>query len=117
MDASQNLLIKDILAEAIKSGASDLHFSVGNYPILRIGHELRYLESRDIVTQPYMEKLAGAFLTAAQQEKLKAEKEVVISYTFDKNLRFKVTIFYQRGFLSAALRYIPLKVPSLADLG
>lgn len=117
MDTSQGLLMKDILAEAIKMGASDLHFSVGNYPILRVGQELRYLENREIINQAFMEKLVEALLAPAQREQLQAKKEIVISYTFDKNLRFKVTIFFQRGFLSAALRYIPVKVPTLAELG
>jgi len=117
MDTSQSILIKDILAEAIKLGASDLHFSVGNYPVLRVGQELRYLEQREIINQPFMEKMIEALLSPAQKESLQADKEIVISYTFDKNLRFKVTIFFQRGFLSAVLRYIPTKIPTLAELG
>jgi len=117
MDTSQNLLIKDILSEAIKTGASDLHFSVGNYPVLRVGQELRYLEEREIINQPFMEKLVEALLSPAQKDKLQADKEIVISFTFDKNLRFKVTIFFQRGFLSVAMRYIPVKVPTLDELG
>lgn len=117
MDTSQNLLLKDILAEAIKAGASDLHFSVGNCPVLRVGQELRYLEEREIVTQSFMEKLAESLLTPPQKERLQADKEIVISYAFDKNLRFKVTVFFQRGFLSAVMRHIPAKVPTLDELG
>lgn len=116
MDTSQNLLMKDILAEAITMGASDLHFSVGNYPVLRVGQELRYLENREIINQSFVEKLVEVLLSAPQKETLQKNKEIVISYTFDKNLRFKVTIFFQRGFLSASLRYIPTRVPTLSEL-
>jgi len=117
MDTSQTLLIKDILAEAIKAGASDLHFSVGNYPIFRIGQELRYLDNHEIINSDFMEKAAESLLTKELLERLKSEKEIITSYNFDKNLRFKVNMYYQRSFLSATLRYIPSKVPTLDELG
>lgn len=117
MDSGQNLTVREILAEAIKLGASDVHFSVGNYPVLRVGQDLRYLEDREIISQDFMEKFVAILLDAKQQESLSRSKELIISYNFDKNLRFKVNIFYQKGFLSATLRYIPVKIPTLDDLG
>lgn len=116
MESGQKILIKEILAEGIEMGASDLHFSVGNYPILRVGEDLRYLENREIITEKFMEDMVASLLTPVQQQKLNTNKDIVLSYLFDRNLRFKVTIFHQRGFLSAAMRYIPAKVPSLLEL-
>jgi len=116
MESGQKILIKEILAEGIEMGASDLHFSVGNYPILRVGDDLRYLEKREIITEKFMEDMVASLLTPVQRQKLDANKDIVLSYLFDRNLRFKVTLFHQRGFLSAAMRYIPAKVPSLTEL-
>jgi twitching motility protein PilT len=117
MDTSQGILIKDILTEAITRGASDLHFSVGNYPVLRVGRDLLYLENRDLINQDFMEKFVGSLLKPAQKAKLTKDKEIILSYNFDKQLRFKINIFYQRSFLSATLRYIPAKIPTLSQLG
>jgi twitching motility protein PilT len=56
-------------------------------------------------------------LTPEQKQVLDKEKEIIFSYNFDKNLRFKINIFHQRGFLSATLRYVSTKIPSLVELG
>lgn len=117
METGQNIIIKDILTEAIKAGASDIHFSVGNYPVLRVNQELRYLEDRDLINSEFMEKLADSLLDAKQKEALSLNKEVIISHSFDKLLRFKINIFYQRGFLSVTLRHIPTQIPTLDSLG
>ena len=117
MDAGKIILIKEILTEAIKSGASDVHFGVGNYPILRINGELSYLEDKEIITQDFMESLIENVLNVAQKTQLIDNKEIIFGYNFDKNFRFKVNIFHQRGFLSATLRYIPAQIKTLDELG
>ncbi len=117
MEVSQNAVLRDILSELIKLRASDVHFSVGNYPTLRIGRELRSLEQRELINQEFMEKLVNFLLTKEQQAKLYRDKEIIIAYDFDKQLRFKVIIFYQRSFLSATLRYIPRQLATLSELG
>jgi len=117
MDAGKIILIKEILTEAIKSGASDVHFGVGNYPILRINGELSYLEDKEIITQDFMESLIENILNATQKTQLIDNKEIIFGYNFDKNFRFKVNIFHQRGFLSATLRYIPAQIKTLDELG
>lgn len=116
MDAEQNILVREILAEAIKLGASDIHLSVGNYPVLRVGQELRYLEDRELINQEFMEKFVSSLLNEQQKTSLSKNKEIIISYSFDKNLRFKINIFYQKGFLSTTLRFISSKIPTLENL-
>ncbi|NCN07607.1 PilT/PilU family type 4a pilus ATPase [Candidatus Falkowbacteria bacterium] len=116
MSVGQELTIKNILTDAVKRGASDLHFSVGNNPILRIDDHLVYLEDQEVVTQDFMQGLVDFLLTKEKKEKLLVNKEIVLAYNFDNNLRFKVNIFYQRGFLSVSLRHIPYQVPTLESL-
>jgi len=116
MDTSQSLFIKNVLMEGVKLGASDLHLSVGNYPILRIGQDLRYLENYGVINADFLEKMVVDLLSPEQKQVLDKEKEIIFSYNFDKNLRFKINIFHQRGFLSATLRYVSAKIPTLAEL-
>ncbi len=117
MNTSKFLIIKEILIESIKLGAFDVHFSVGNYPIIRINDSLTLLEDKNIINQDFMEEMVSSMLNTKQKELLQKEKEIIFSYNFDKNLRFKVNIFYQRGFLSATLRHIQSQIPTLEELG
>lgn len=110
-------MVKEILTESIKFGAFDIHFSVGNYPVIRINDNLNFLEDKGIINQDFMEEMVFSMLNAKQKDILEKEKEIIFSYNFDKNLRFKVNIFYQRGFLSATLRYIQSQIPTLEELG
>ncbi|HNW09422.1 MAG TPA: PilT/PilU family type 4a pilus ATPase [bacterium] len=117
MAVSQSLQIKNILAEAISQGAADLHFSVGNAPAMRLGGNLVEMADQAIITQEFMEDFIGILLSEEQRKKLEDRRELIITFDFDRNLRFKVNIFYQRSFLSATLRYIPAKVPTISALG
>lgn len=116
MSVGQELTIKSILTEAVKRGASDLHFSVGNNPILRIDDQLLTLDDQEIVSQEFVQGLCNFLLDEDKKNKLTKNREIVLAYNFDTNLRFKINIFYQRGFLSVSLRYIPYQVPTLASL-
>ncbi|MDO8668688.1 MAG: PilT/PilU family type 4a pilus ATPase [Candidatus Buchananbacteria bacterium] len=116
MSVSQELIIKNILTDAVKRGASDLHFSVGNNPVLRIDDELVSLDDQAVITQDFMQAVVDFLLDGKNKKKLSDNKEIVLAYNFDSNLRFKINIFYQRGFLSVSLRYIPLQVPTLESL-
>lgn len=109
--------IKDILAAAVTQGAADLHFSVGNPPIMRIGGQLTEMTGLEIITQEFMEGFIGILLNNEQKKQLEDRREIIIAFDFDRNLRFKVNVFYQRGFLSATLRYVPVKVPTISSLG
>ena len=116
MSVSQELAIKNILTDAVKRGASDLHFSVGNNPTLRIDDKLVALEDGQVITEEFMNSLVDWLLDSEKKKKLLANKELVLARNFDKNLRFKINIFYQRGFLSVSLRHIPYQVPTLQTL-
>ena len=117
MQANQTLLLKSILAEAVKFRAADLHFSVGNAPLLRIDDQLMPMEDQEVVNQDFMKDLVNLLLTDAQKDALKDCKELIFTYDFEKGLRFKVNIFYQQGFLSATFRYIAPQIPTIDSLG
>ena len=57
MSVSQEMAIKNILTDAVKRGASDLHFSVGNNPTLRIDDKLVALEDGQVITEEFMNDL------------------------------------------------------------
>jgi twitching motility protein PilT len=109
--------VKNILAEAVTRGAVGLHFSVGNNPVLWVNGEINEVAGQELVTQSFMESFVAELLSAEQKKNLEDNREIVLTHNFDKNLRFKVSVFFQRGFLSATLRFISTIVPTLASLG
>ncbi|MEI6627505.1 MAG: ATPase, T2SS/T4P/T4SS family [bacterium] len=114
---SNFIIVKDILVEAVRLGASDVHFSVGHLPVVRVNYELVALEGVPVVTQNLMIDLMETILDERQKNILKQKKEIIFAYNVDNNLRFKISLFYQRGNLSATLRYVSANVPTVESLG
>lgn len=108
---------EDLLSAVVKEGASDLHISAGRKPTLRIDGNLVPLANRDIVTPETAQEFVFALLSEPQKEKFLKEFELDFSYNFRDRARFRVNVFHQKGFMSAALRLIPTKIRTLEELG
>ncbi len=109
-------LLKDLLETTLTQRASDLHISVGHPPILRIGGRLIFLVRRKKISPEDAKKLAFELIAEDQQERFLREKEIDFSYSFEEKARFRVNVFFQRGNIACALRFIPSKIPSIEDL-
>jgi twitching motility protein PilT len=114
INAKQEL--DNLLIDTAQENASDLHLSVGRYPTLRIDGRLIPLTNKEILTPQKTESLISALLTAEQKERFIKNKELDISYEFEKKTRFRVNVFFQRGFMSIAFRLIPSKIRTLEQL-
>ena len=115
MDYKQKL--NELLLTAAKQNASDLHLGVGKYPTLRIDGSLIPLTREQILTPQIAEDLIIGLLTPLQKEKFLKEREIDFAYAFEDKARFRINVFYQRGFLAAALRLIPTQIKTLEELG
>ena len=90
--------------------------SVGRYPTLRVDGRLVPLVNKEILTPQKTETLVDALLTEEQKKRFTVNKELDISYEFEKKIRFRVNVFLQRGFVSIAFRLIPSKIKTLEQL-
>lgn len=108
--------VHELLEEVGKRNASDLHISVGRHPTLRIDGELIPLVKRPVITAEHAEGLVLALLSDAQKERFLKEKELDLAYSFKEKARFRVNVFFQRGYMSASLRFLPFKIRSLKEL-
>ena len=117
MQAALNVTISRILTTAAKRKASVIHLTVGAYPSLRIDEELVEIEDSQIITEDFMSKFAAAILDEEQKKVLENNREVTFIEEFADRFRFRVNIFYQKGFLSASLKLIPKQIPLLVNLG
>lgn len=107
---------EDLLAVVVKENASDLHIAVGRHPTLRVDGALTPLLSEEVITPEASQNFIFSMLTDEHRERFLQEKEFDFSYNFRDRARFRVNIFFQRGFMGAALRLIPSKVRTLEEL-
>lgn len=113
---AQTSFAKELLDLTIKEQASDLHISVGHPPILRVSGRLVPLVKKAVVSAQDAEDFAFSLLSPEQKDIFLAEKEVDFSYQLEEKGRFRVNVFRQRGNVGCALRLIPPKIQSIADL-
>lgn len=108
--------LKELLETVLVQQASDLHIVVGHPPVLRISRRLVPLVRRKNLTADDVKGIAFAMLTPAQQERFMKEKEIDLSYNYEDKARFRINIFFQRGYVSCALRYISNKIMTVEEL-
>ena len=108
--------LDELIASTAEQGASDLHFSVGRYPTLRVDGKLLPLSNREVLTPQKVEKFVGLILPNDLKERLLKNREVDFSYDFQGKMRFRTNIFCQKGFLGIAMRLIPSKIKTLEEL-
>ncbi|MBU1087427.1 MAG: type IV pilus twitching motility protein PilT [Candidatus Omnitrophica bacterium] len=106
--------ILELIRMAIEKNASDLHLTVGLPPMLRIHGRLISTESERL-TASDVENLINKMLTDEHRAKLEQARS--IDFTYSYIARFRVNVFYEKGYLAAALRFIPFEIPSLEKLG
>lgn len=99
----------------VEQGASDLYFSAGATPMLRIEGELRAV-GRNLLSREQVRELALSILTEAQQARLQAEHELDIATDAGGLGRFRVNLFTQRGSLAMVLRHVRAEIPTLDAL-
>jgi twitching motility protein PilT len=105
-------LIETLLTEK----ASDLHFSVGSHPLVRVAGKLMPLVKKPILTETDVNHFAKAMMRPDQFERLDRREEVDFSFETSEQIRFRGNAFFQRGKKSIALRLIPNVIRTFADL-
>jgi len=107
---------KKLLDTVVKEEASDLDISVGHAPNIRITGQLVPLSQEKIISAKDSEGLAFSILSEVQRKKFLEQKEIDFSYQHENLGRFRVNIFFQRGSISLALRFIPSKIRTIEEL-
>jgi twitching motility protein PilT len=108
--------LKDLLLQAAKQNASDLHLGIGRKPTLRIDGALMPIADENILNPETVEGLVMAMLNDEQKAKLLKEKQIDFAYNLEDKARFRVNVYYQKGYLAAALRLIPARIMTIEEL-
>jgi twitching motility protein PilT len=104
-----------ILQFGVERGISDLHFEVGQPPHLRLQGDLlpaKYAALRPEDTEAIAKILLGQDYAAFREKKIERD----ITYAIENVSRFRATVFWQRGYVGAVLRVIPLTIRTFEQL-
>jgi len=108
--------MKQLLLTTAQQNASDLHIAVGFKPTLRIDGVLVPIPKEAIVNAENAEGLVTALLSPEQKENFFRHRQLDFSYGFEDKARFRANVFFQRGYMAAALRLIPNKIRTIEEL-
>ena len=109
--------VAQLLEKVVSMGASDLHLSVGVSPVIRINTALSALPEIAPLTVEDVEFFLSQVLSQEQKDILEVNKELDLSVSLGNKVRFRVNVFYQKGYPSVAMRVIPTTVPTMEQLG
>ena len=105
------------LALAIRHGASDLHAHSGAPLIMRVDGQLRPLANDTPLSAEAAERIIADITTDEQWAQLAKKGEVDFACEIAGLARFRVNVYRQHRGIDAVFRIIPLKPPTLSELG
>jgi twitching motility protein PilT len=106
-----------VLHRVSELGASDVHFKLGQPPIIRHDGAIGALPDLPPLTEDDLEQIVGIITsrTPERRDAFGSTGELDVGYE-SRGARFRVNAFRQRGTISVACRLIPRNVPNFADL-
>lgn len=114
--------IQQLFNLTVTNKASDLHLIVGIPPSIRIDGTLHPLQNSQALTHELIEQMVFSVVTPEQKELLLANKELDFSLGYGGGEygtlgRMRGNAYFQRGYLSAAFRFLPRGIRTIEELG
>ena len=108
--------IKPYLELVVKRGASDLFFSVGRPPSLKLHGTLHPVGDKPL-TLAETEVLIESLMPASRVEEFHQTHEANFAYAEEGIGRFRVSAFFQKDTPGMVMRYIVADIPTVEELG
>jgi twitching motility protein PilT len=108
--------IDKLLQTVVNRGASDLHITVGQPPVIRLHGRLVRLDTKVLEPEDTVALMKSITPERCQQE-LQERGGSDFGFAFGNQGRFRVSVFKQKGYVGMVLRLIPAKMWSLDELG
>jgi twitching motility protein PilT len=111
--------LNPLLRRAVDMGASDVHFKLGQPPVVRMDGDLEQVADFPPLTEPDLESVLHAvtMISPRRREVFEETGDLDIAYSQPELPRFRVNGFRQRGAISFAFRVIPSEIPNFEQLG
>ena len=108
--------IEEILIEASKMGASDVHVTVGIPPKMRVNGDLITMNFPKMMPADTLE-IVLEIMSESQKAKFEERGELDMSFSIPQLGRYRVNAYRQRGSVAVALRLVGTEIPTAGQLG
>ncbi len=108
--------INRILNEARVIGCSDLHFTYGITPIVRLNGALRKMSKYPEMDEETIMDIANQMTNEQQMSSIRMHKDTDFSFQSSSGYRHRVNVYFQKGKTAIAIRLLRNDIPTLEDL-
>ena len=108
--------LEELMDIMLEENGSDVHLSVKAHPTIRVTNALIPLLKKPILSNEDADGFVRVLLTGIQYKEFIDTREMDFSYEYKNGVRFRGNAFFQRGGISIALRLIPNKIRTIAEL-
>lgn len=109
-------LLNELIEAVIKQNGSDLHFSEGRHPTVRINGELVPLMQQPPLTREDTSGLLNELVTEGQRDIFDKQQELDFAYEHNDGNRFRGNAFVQQARTGVVMRLIPRQIRTLQEL-
>ena len=99
----------------MQNGASDLHLSAKNPPIIRVSGQMKRVKAEEL-TSDSIRSMLYSVMSEEQRAEYERDMEIDFAISFGETARFRVNGFNTRNGAAAVFRTIPSEIPSMEDL-
>ncbi len=107
--------ISELLAFSVKNGASDLHVSAGESPMIRINGDMTKIKMPPLEDKQ-VQAMVYDIMNDEQRKNFEEHLDLDFSFALGDIARFRVNCFWQNRGMSAVFRTIPTEVLTLEQL-
>jgi len=107
--------VSELLAFTVKNGASDLHLSSGEPPMIRIHGDMTRIKMPEVGDRE-VQSMVYDIMNDTQRKLFEEHLELDFSFALGDIARFRVNVFNQNRGMSAVFRVIPTEVFTLDQL-
>lgn len=110
-------MLDNLLKEAIRRKATDLHLKAWSIPYLRIYGEMVPLNDCFVMDDSAIQKIIFSCMSGQQNADFVENMDIDFSYSIPSVARFRVNALFEKNYLGAVFRVIPENPMSLEELG
>ncbi|WP_040726038.1 type IV pilus twitching motility protein PilT [Thiomicrorhabdus sp. Kp2] len=107
--------ITQLLEFSVQQGASDLHLSTGQPPIIRIDGDVQRIEAPNLEPEQ-LQTMIYDIMNDEQRRGFESELEADFSFELPNIARFRANVFMHNRGIGAVFRTIPSKIITLEEL-
>jgi twitching motility protein PilT len=115
-DATLAQALRQLLIDAGKFGASDLHLSAGSKPFVRKHRALTAI-TEHVLTDREALRLNTALLADHQKKVYLERRDYDLALALDADNRYRVNLMFHKWGASGSYRMVPATMPKLDELG